>query len=220
MTTFILKNLRRLFDKYAVAGTEHDTLVKSTTTIFSNFVAFSENPNFTRLWMSINTELQICIIINNSSSLNHTYMRISALYKLVCREDILITPSCMKTSDGAWKTKMVECQTNIICWKGPENWRKLHFFHMVIRVFIQKRSNTWSRLIKTQYVFGRSPTKNCVTSRIMIEKASNHIETVKLSLDLWLYFSFICLKGLKTSRFNVMSQYFQQIPSAQTFCLK
>ena len=147
--------------------------------------------------MSINTELQIFIIINNSSSLNHTYMRISALYKLVCREDILITPSCMKTSDGAWKTKMVECQTNIICWKGPENWRKLHFFHMVIRVFIQKRSNTWSRLIKTQYVFGRSPTKNCVTSRIMIEKASNHIETVKLSLRNDCILAFLCLNGKK-----------------------
>ena len=68
------------------------------------------------------------LIINNSSSLNHTYMRISALYKLVCREDILITPSCMKTSDGAWKTKMVKCQTNFICWKSPDNWRKLHCF--------------------------------------------------------------------------------------------
>ena len=46
MSTFFLKNLRRLFDKYAVARTEHDALVKSTTKIFSNFVAFSENPNF------------------------------------------------------------------------------------------------------------------------------------------------------------------------------
>ena len=35
-----------LFDKYAVARTEHDALVKSTTKIFSNFVAFFENPNF------------------------------------------------------------------------------------------------------------------------------------------------------------------------------
>ena len=40
------KNLRLLFDKYAVARTEHDTLVKSKTKIFSNFVAFSENLNF------------------------------------------------------------------------------------------------------------------------------------------------------------------------------
>ena len=47
MTTFVFKNLRQLFDKYAVARTEHDALVKSTTKIFSNFVAFSENPNFT-----------------------------------------------------------------------------------------------------------------------------------------------------------------------------
>ena len=46
MTTFVLKNLRRLFDKYSVARTEHDALVKSTTKILSNFVAFSENPNF------------------------------------------------------------------------------------------------------------------------------------------------------------------------------
>ena len=46
MTTFVLKNLHRLFDKNAVARTEHDTLVKSTTKIFSNFVAFSENTNF------------------------------------------------------------------------------------------------------------------------------------------------------------------------------
>ena len=46
LSTFLKKNLRRLFNKYAVARTEHDALVKSTTKIFSNFVAFSENPNF------------------------------------------------------------------------------------------------------------------------------------------------------------------------------
>ena len=46
MTTFVFKNLRQRFDNYAVARTEHDALVKSTTKIFSNFVAFSENSNF------------------------------------------------------------------------------------------------------------------------------------------------------------------------------
>ena len=46
LTTFVLKNLSRLFDKYPVGRTEHDTLVKSTTKIFSTFVVFSENPNF------------------------------------------------------------------------------------------------------------------------------------------------------------------------------
>ena len=46
MTTFVLKNLRQLFDNHAVVRTEHDALVKNTTKIFSNFVAFSENPNF------------------------------------------------------------------------------------------------------------------------------------------------------------------------------
>jgi hypothetical protein len=46
LTTFVLKNFCRLFDKYAVAHTEHDALVKSTTKIFSNFVAFSEKNNF------------------------------------------------------------------------------------------------------------------------------------------------------------------------------
>ena len=35
-----------LLQLYAVARTEHEALVKSTTKIFSNFVAFSENPNF------------------------------------------------------------------------------------------------------------------------------------------------------------------------------
>ena len=47
LTTFVLKNLHRVFDKYAVARTENNALVKSRTKIFSNFVAFSENPNFT-----------------------------------------------------------------------------------------------------------------------------------------------------------------------------
>ena len=46
LSTFVLKNLRQLFDKYAVVRTEHAALVKSMTNIFSNFVAFSENPNF------------------------------------------------------------------------------------------------------------------------------------------------------------------------------
>ena len=46
LTTFVLKNLSRLFDKYPVVCTEHDALVKCTTKIFTNFVSFSENPNF------------------------------------------------------------------------------------------------------------------------------------------------------------------------------
>ena len=37
LPTFVLKNLRRLLDKYAVARTEHDAHVKSTMKIFSNF---------------------------------------------------------------------------------------------------------------------------------------------------------------------------------------
>ena len=37
MTTFVLKDIRRLFDKYAVLCTEHDTLVKSTMKIFFKF---------------------------------------------------------------------------------------------------------------------------------------------------------------------------------------
>ena len=48
LTTFVLKNLRQLFDKWAIARTEHGSLIKSMTKILSNFVAFSENPNFTR----------------------------------------------------------------------------------------------------------------------------------------------------------------------------
>ena len=43
-----MKNLRRLFGKYAVSHKEHDALVKSMTKIFSNFMAFSENSNFNR----------------------------------------------------------------------------------------------------------------------------------------------------------------------------
>ena len=49
LTTFVLKNLRQLFDKYAVARTEHDALVKNKTKIFLNFAAYSENPNFKRM---------------------------------------------------------------------------------------------------------------------------------------------------------------------------
>ena len=44
MTTFVLKNLRRLFDKYAVACTEHDALVKSTTKIFFKFCDLLRKP--------------------------------------------------------------------------------------------------------------------------------------------------------------------------------
>ena len=54
----------------------------------------------------------------------------------------------------------------------------------------------------------------------MIEKASNHIETVGLSLRNDRVLVFICLNGLKTSTFNVMTLYFQQIPSAQNILPK
>ena len=52
LSTFVLKNLWQLFDKYAVARTENDTLVKSTTFFLSNFVAFSKNPNFNETQIS------------------------------------------------------------------------------------------------------------------------------------------------------------------------
>ena len=67
MSTFVLKNLRRLFDKYTVARTEQYALVKSTTKIFSNFVAFSENPSFMKyelvhfaILVSINLFVLLC----------------------------------------------------------------------------------------------------------------------------------------------------------------
>ena len=46
--TYTVIRTPRLFGtiEYAVARTEHAALVKSTMKIFSNFVAFSENPNF------------------------------------------------------------------------------------------------------------------------------------------------------------------------------
>ena len=46
--TFVFKNLCQLFNKYAVVRTEHDALVKCMTKIFSNLLAFSENPNFNK----------------------------------------------------------------------------------------------------------------------------------------------------------------------------
>ena len=52
---FIIRPVHICFEKkYAVAHTEHDALVKSKTKIFSNFVAFSEYPNFnakTNVWI-------------------------------------------------------------------------------------------------------------------------------------------------------------------------
>ena len=44
MTTFVLKNLRWLFDKYAAGRTEHDAHVKSTTKIFFKFCGLLRKP--------------------------------------------------------------------------------------------------------------------------------------------------------------------------------
>ena len=81
MTTFVLKNLRQLFDKYAVASTEHDALVKHATKIFSNFVAFSENPNFTifpyirATGINISQSLQMGVLIKDTSFSLHKIIR-------------------------------------------------------------------------------------------------------------------------------------------------
>ena len=63
VSTFVCHNLRRLFDNYAVACTEYDALVKSTTKVFSNFVAFSENLNF-----NCKMSRQPCILVSSASS--------------------------------------------------------------------------------------------------------------------------------------------------------
>ena len=44
MSTFVFKNLCQLFDKYAVARTEHNTLVKSTSKIFFKFCGLLRKP--------------------------------------------------------------------------------------------------------------------------------------------------------------------------------
>ena len=70
-------NLRGLFDKYAVVRTEQDALVKSTTKIFSNFVAFSENPNFNQNHKDAQWKLQTClqaILITSSKKFSNRLM--------------------------------------------------------------------------------------------------------------------------------------------------
>ena len=61
----------------------------------------------------------------------------------------------------------------------------------------------------------KSSHKILCDSSIMFEKASSHIETVRLSLLDGCISASICLKELITSSFILMSQYFQQISSAQ-----
>ena len=56
MTTFVLKNFRRLFDKYAVGRTEHDTLVKSTTNIFFKFCGLLRKPKLYLLFFIFNRQ--------------------------------------------------------------------------------------------------------------------------------------------------------------------
>ena len=76
MSTFFYKNLRRLFDKYAVACTEHDTLVKTTTKILSNFVAFSENLNFTLIYGTFHRQIKLLSVCRS-------------IYSHICQPHIL-----------------------------------------------------------------------------------------------------------------------------------
>jgi hypothetical protein len=110
-------------------------------------------------------------------------------------------------------------------WQNVTKWYWIHIeiilSSMVVRVFIQKRSYTWSRLIKKQYLWD-IPQK-IVWQVEWLKKPwtpyfftlNKNIETVGLSLWNDCILAFICLNGLKTSGFNVMTQYFHQnIPSA------
>ena len=54
LSTFVLKNLRQLFDKYAVARTKHDALVKSTTMIFFKFCGLLRKP---KLYVNVSANL-------------------------------------------------------------------------------------------------------------------------------------------------------------------
>ena len=63
---------------------------------------------------------------------------------------------------------------------------------MVSSAFIQKRSYMWSHLI-LKHNIGEISHKYCLTSRIMIEKASNQRETDKLSLQNGWIFAFILM---------------------------
>ena len=65
------KNIFQIFDKYAVAHTENEALVKSTMKIFSNFVAFSENPNFITgsIYFQSNSKWNLKYTVQNGDSI-------------------------------------------------------------------------------------------------------------------------------------------------------
>ena len=87
---------------------------------------------------------------------------------------------------------------------------------MVVRSFKYRNAPTIGGLALSKRNICEISHKKLCNKLNMIEKASNQvIETVRLSLLNDCISAFICLKGLKTSSFYVMTQYFQQISSAQ-----
>ena len=138
MSTYVFKNLRQLFDKYAVARKEHGALVKSKTKIFSNFVAFSENPNFKHylgcgICGSFFLSLSITLILKSTQylltafNLKSSYPFLSfhqrhlarSLYGLSSKRcGLATTNSYLTTNEGFCKRFKAMAWPSLI-WKGP-----------------------------------------------------------------------------------------------------
>ena len=84
MSTFVFKNLRWLFDKYAVVRTKHDPLVKSIKKISSNFVAFSEKP---KLYLIFLFEFVFVIWVRMFVSTSINYLNLEFLFEFCSSND-------------------------------------------------------------------------------------------------------------------------------------
>ena len=113
-----MENLRRLFDKLAVAPTEHDALVKSTTKIFFKFCGLLRNPNF--------NSVQNCSLIKSRSLgvSGFEILRFFHLYSFQPNSHTLNSNSffCLLSREEIDCTKMKRNNSTSLKWiKLPKN---------------------------------------------------------------------------------------------------
>ena len=83
LSTFILKNLRQLFDKYAVARTEHDILSKPRQRFFQILWPCQKTQTLIQTALQHKPQLSKSDTVLNSEFKYHTHSYLSLFFKLI-----------------------------------------------------------------------------------------------------------------------------------------
>jgi hypothetical protein len=109
LSIFVFKNLPRLFDNYAVARTEQDALVKSTTKIFFRFCGLLRKPKLEKATQICKKKLTLQINFRSKLEILSNFSGFLRIYEIYHQKRFF--PKCIYVQRSAIAIETLICQS-------------------------------------------------------------------------------------------------------------